>query len=138
MSTKLWMHTASTWFCYVPLDHVHHMMTRSRSTHLQGLPPLTMQLFRKSARLRTSVSFFFFFYPSLLSHAKGSYSYAVTLSLYFELECPSPPPICGIFLSCSVLVSANIVFPPTYPFRVKCLLSMLGKAVYFRQPDKRH
>lgn len=42
-----------------------------------------------------------------------------------------PPPICDICLSCSVLASANIAFPPTYPFRVKCLLSMLWEGSIF-------
>lgn len=40
------------------------------------------------------------------------------------------PPL-RIFLSCSVLVSADIVSPPTYPFRVKCLLSKLRKGSVF-------
>lgn len=42
-----------------------------------------------------------------------------------------PLPIYDICLSCPVLASANIVFPPTYSVRVKCLLRMLWEGSIF-------
>lgn len=79
----------------------------------------------------------FFFFKALLPRKKTDNKSASMFHAPWLLSCI--PHLLRVFLSCSVLVCTNIVSPPTSHISSgwnACSVSF-GKAVYFRQPDKR-